>query len=770
MDAQRGLTAGEVAERVARGETNAVREATSRSYADILRENVFTLFNLILAVLVAAVLLVGSPRDALFGLVVVINAAVGVIQEVRAKRTLDRLQLLSAPRARVLRDGQPRELPVAEVVLDDVVLLAIGDQVPADGRVLTSDGLELDESLLTGESVPTGKAPGDQVLSGSFVVAGAGSFRADRVGEQAYVRKLSAEARRFGLVHSELRVGVNGILKFVLWAMIPIGIITIASQVAQHAGVQAATLSTVAALSAMVPQGLVLLTSIAFAYSVILLGRKQVLVQELAAVEVLARVDVVCVDKTGTLTEAALEVERLEPLADGLPLEDALGALAALESNRTAEALATRWRKPAGWDAAGHVAFSSGRKWSGGGFGARGTWVLGAPEVLLASGAHGDVSERASREAATGSRVLLLARTSEPLSPARPPRELEPAALVLLAERVRPDARDTLAYFRDQGVAVKVLSGDSPPTVAAVAARCGLEAGEPVDARTLPAHDAALVELVDSHTVFGRITPDDKRRVVTALKAAGHAVAMTGDGVNDVPALKAADIGIAMGSGARAARAVAPVVLLDARFATLPSMVAEGRRVTANVERVANLFLTKTVWAVLLAVATAVAVTAFPLLPRHLTIVDALTIGIPAFFLALAPNPRRYRPGFLGRVLRFAIPAGLASGLAAFGAYLGVLSGGVPLAEARTAATVTLTLVGLWVLGILARPLTGWRLWLVVAMAAGLPLVVLVPFTRDFFALTFLAPGQLGIAAVAAAGGVVLLELGLRIAGWRERQ
>ena len=437
---QRGLTAEQVEERVRRGETNAVRETTSRSYADILRENVFTLFNLILGVLLAAVLLVGSPRDALFGLVLAFNSAVGVVQEIRAKRTLDRLQLLSAPRARVLRDGEPREIALPDVVLDDVVLLAGGDQVPADGETLVADGLEVDESLLTGESVPVTKRPGDQVLSGSFVVAGSGSFRASRVGEQAYARKLSAEARRFRLVHSELRSGVDRILKLVLWLMLPIGALTVAAQAGRHASLQAATLSTVAALVAMVPQGLVLLTSIAFAVSVVVLARRQVLVQELAAVEVLARVDVVCVDKTGTLTEAALQVDRLEPLAEGLPAEEALGALASLESNRTAEALAASYPRPEGWDADSRVAFSSARKWSGADFGEHGTWVLGAPEVLLASSALDDARAKATAAASAGLRVILLARTDEALTVKRPPERVEPVALVLLTERIRPDA------------------------------------------------------------------------------------------------------------------------------------------------------------------------------------------------------------------------------------------------------------------------------------------------------------------------------------------
>lgn len=762
-----GLTSAEVTERVRRGETNAVRERASRSYADILRENVFTLFNLILAVLAGAVLVAGSPKDALFGLVVVLNAAVGVIQEVRAKRTLDRLTLLSAPRARVVRDGRAEEVALDAVVLDDVLELLVGDQVAADGVVLSAAGLEVDQSLLTGESVPVTKAAGDPMLSGTFAVAGDGRFRATGVGEAAYARRLTAEAKRFGLAHSELRGGVNRILKIVLWAMLPIGALTIATQLAQHAGARSATLSTVAALEGMVPQGLVLLTSVAFAVSVVILGRRHVLVQELAAVEVLARVDVVCCDKTGTLTEAALAVDRVEPLDATAPVAEALGAIAALGRNATAVAIAERYPAPAGWTASDIVAFSSARKWSGAAFGEYGGWVLGAPEILLAGGGDDGVRARVGELAAAGDRVVLLARTAETPTPEHPPSEITPAALVLLAERVRPDAAETLAFFREQGVAIKVLSGDNPVTVAAVASRLGLDAGEPVDARALPEDAAALVALMDERAVFGRVTPQDKRRMVEALQSAGHIVAMTGDGVNDVLALKAADLGIAMGSGAGATRAVAQVVLLDGRFATLPGVVAEGRRVIANIERVANLFLTKTAYAVLFALATAAAVMPFPFLPRHLTLVSSLTIGIPAFFLALEPNRSRYRPGFVARVARFAVPAGAAAALATFGAYVVAMRLlGLPLAEARTVATLVLAVVGLWILRVLARPVRGIDLGVMLAMIAALAAVVAWPFARGFFALSLPALPVLAPAALAGAVGVALVELGLRLSGW----
>jgi len=753
---EQGLSAAEVAQRVRLGQTNAVRERSSRSYADIARENIFTLFNLILTVLLVVVLIAGQPQDALFGLVMILNAAVGTIQEARAKRTLDRLTLLSTPRARVVRDGGEADVAPAEVVLDDVCVLRPGDQLVADGVVVDSRELEIDESLLTGEALPVPKAAGDQVLSGSFVTAGSGHCRATRVGADAYAHGLAAEARKFTLAHSELRAGVDSILRIVLWAMLPIGVITVAAQLARAAGWRSAAISTVAALSGMVPQGLVLLTSIAFAASVIVLGRRHVLVQELSAVEVLARVDVLCIDKTGTLTEPSIALDRIEPLLPAESLAEALGALAAAEHNATAQAIAERYPSPAEWVRAGGVAFSSARKWSGADFGAHGTWVLGAPAILLGA-AHADVRSQAAALATAGERVLLLARTSEPLSPAGPPREIAPAALVLLAERVRSDAADTLRFFAGQGVAVKVLSGDDVATAAAVSRRVGLAVRLPTDARELPANDAELAALMDSSNVFGRVTPQGKRRMVTALQASGHVVAMTGDGVNDVLALKAADLGIAMGSGAGAARMVSQMVLLDGRFSTLPGVVAEGRRVIANMERVSNLFLTKTAWALLLALGTASLRVAYPLLPRHTTLIDSLTIGIPAFVLAFIPNATRYRPGFIRRVVRFALPTGLAAGAAVFGGYRIALAASIPIAQARTVATLSMTLVSFGVLAVLTRPLKGASLAIFVAMLASLGGVLALPIARDFFALTPLTPVGIAITAISATAGVALI-------------
>jgi cation-transporting ATPase E len=785
-----GLSDDEVARRIAEGRVNRAPAGTSRSLWAIVRANVMTRFNAILGGLLVVILTVGPIQDALFGIVLVANTAIGIFQEWKAKRTLDRLTLLTAPRVTVVRGREPREIAVDEVVDGDVIELVQGTQIVADGAVLAADALEVDESLLSGESMPLPKAPdGDAtVLSGSFVTAGQGWYRADKIGPDSYANQIAAEARQFSLVRSELRRGTDRILGIVTWLIVPTATLLIVSQMSSNESLPDAIRGTVAGIGSMVPEGLVLLTSIAFTASVLRLGRRQVLVQELAAIEGLARVDVVCTDKTGTITELDLQVAEVVPLdgADRPQVTAALGALAAAdpEPNASGRAMAAAFTSP-GWTPTWRAAFSSARRYSGAGFGEHGDWIVGAPNVLLEAageaageangdGPHaGDGSLATGRTAALvdeqsrrGRRVLLVARTNGQPAPEAPPVG-DPVALVAIEERIRTNARATLDYFAAQGVTVKVMSGDDPRTVGAVAARAGVaRADAPFDARDLPDDAGALSELLETTGVFGRVGPRQKREMVRALQSRGHTVSMTGDGVNDVLALKEADLGVAMGSGAAVSRSVAPVVLLDSDFASLPPVLAEGRRVIANVERVANLFVTKTVYATLLALSVGVARVPFPFLPRHLTIISSLTIGIPAFFLALAPNERRAMPGFVERVLRFAVPAGVLAAAATLCAYGLARSQDVPQIEARTTATITLFIVAMWVLTILARPFTWWRYELVGAMAGLFVLALLIPWTRDFFALQlgdpWITASAVGIAAVAAA----LLEIGWGWTGW----
>ncbi|MGN7136599.1 cation-translocating P-type ATPase [Streptomyces pseudogriseolus] len=767
-----GLTSAEVAERVARGQVNDVPVRSSRSVTEIVRANVFTRFNAIIGVLWVIMLIVAPFQDSLFGYVILANTGIGIVQEWRAKKTLDSLALIGEVRPTVRRDGVAAEIGTSAIVLDDLIEIGPGDKVVVDGVVVEADGLEIDESLLTGEADPVVKQPGDQVMSGSFVVAGGGSFQATRVGREAYAAQLAEEASRFTLVHSELRSGISTILKYVTWMMVPTAIGLIISQlVVKDNELKGSIARTVGGIVPMVPEGLVLLTSVAFAIGVIRLGRKQCLVQELPAIEGLARVDTVCLDKTGTLTEGGMDVTELRVLgdADETYVRKLLGELGSADPrpNASLKAIIDAYPDTTEWRLTDTLPFSSARKYSGAtldeGDGRLVTWLLGAPDVLLP---HDDPAlaetERMNRE---GLRVLLLARArdgvnADDLADPAAVDGVRAVALVVLEQRLRPDAADTLRYFEEQDVSAKVISGDNAVSVGAVAGKLGLS-GTTVDARRLPAEPEAMAEELEAGTVFGRVTPQQKRTMVGALQSKGHTVAMTGDGVNDVLALKDADIGVAMGSGSEATRAVAQIVLLNNSFATLPSVVAEGRRVIGNITRVATLFLVKTVYSVLLAVLVVATQVEYPFLPRHLTLLSTLTIGVPAFFLALAPNKERARPHFVRRVMRYAVPGGVLAALATFATYLlarSHYSGPGSLGAETSAATLTLFLISIWVLAIIARPYTWWRVALVAAMAGAFLLVLAVPWLQDFFALRLVGMTMPWIAVGIAAVTAVVLE------------
>ncbi|WP_338836502.1 HAD-IC family P-type ATPase [Gordonia polyisoprenivorans] len=803
-----GLTADEVAERVAAGQVNSMPDRSGRTVADIIRANVFTRINAILGVLFAIVAFTGSFINGLFGLLIVANSGIGIIQEVRAKRTLDRLAIVGQTRPRVRRDGQVHELPPAEVVIDDIIEVGAGDQIVVDGEVVESLVLDVDESLLTGEADAVDKAAGDKILSGSFVVSGSGAYRATKVGADAYASQLAAEASKFTLVSSELMSGINEILKVITWLLIPAGILTIVNQLfISGNGLRASLLGMVAALVPMVPEGLVLMTSIAFAVGVVRLGRRQCLVNELPAIEGLARVNVVCADKTGTLTENGMrlsEVRGVGDAADTISVDDVLAGLAANDRSPNASvlALAEAYPQAPDWHLTAIEPFTSAKKWSGMSFadtsGAdRGNWVLGAPDVLLDP--DSEPATLASDIGANGLRVLLLGHTDVPVdtdpdaaptesrSATTVPGTLTPVALVVLEQRVRDDARDTLDYFASQNVEVKVISGDNARSVGAVAQSLGLGSPESaVDARTLPDDPAELADVVSDGVIFGRVRPDQKRAMVAALQSRADTVAMTGDGVNDVLALKDADIGVAMGSGSSAARAVAQIVLLDNKFATLPYVVGEGRRVIGNIERVSNLFLTKTVYAVLLALFVGVAGVAgkifgfaslsYPFQPIHVTISAWFTIGVPAFILSLAPNNERARTGFVRRVLTQAVPNGIIVGLAAFITYVIVNPGGTGVAlggdsvdlppaqtQAATATLICLIAVALYVLAVVARPYTWWKIVLLVASVGAYVIIFAWPWTQHMFKLDSSNWDMNAVAFIAAACGIVGVEIVSRL-------
>ncbi len=772
-----GLSAAEVAERVARGQVNDVPVRSSRSLTEIVRANVFTRFNAIIGVLWGIMLFVAPIQDSLFGFVIVANTGIGIVQEWRAKKTLDSLAVIGEVRPTVRRDGRAAEVATSDIVLGDLIEIGPGDRVVVDGTCAEADGLEIDESLLTGEADPVLKHPGDPVLSGSFVVAGGGAFQATRVGREAYAAQLAEEASRFTLVRSELRSGISTILKYVTWMMVPTAIALIISQlVVQQTALKGSLARTVGGIVPMVPEGLVLLTSVAFALGVIRLGRKRCLVQELPAIEGLARVDTVCLDKTGTLTEGGMDMSALHPLggADEGHVRAVLGALGASDPrpNASLQAVIDACPVPDGWRCTAALPFSSARKYSGatvreGAGAAPRTWLLGAPDVLLAE--DDPALAETARLNEQGLRVLLLARSGRELDDPAVAEDVTPAALVVLEQRLRPDAADTLRYFAAQDVRAKVISGDNAVSVGAVAAKLGLSGGA-VDARRLPAEREDMAAALDENTVFGRVTPQQKREMVGALQSRGHTVAMTGDGVNDVLALKDADIGVAMGSGSEATRAVAQIVLLDNSFATLPSVVAEGRRVIGNITRVATLFLVKTVYSVLLAALVVCWQVEYPFLPRHLTLLSTLTIGVPAFFLALAPNTERARPHFVRRVMRYAIPGGVVAALATFSTYLLArhhYTGPGSLEAETSAATLTLFLVSMWVLAIIARPYTWWRLTLVAAMGGLFVVVLVVPWLQHFFALKLVGVTMPWAAVAVAAAAAALLEVVWRWVGRR---
>ncbi len=741
-----GLTSAEAGARGAQSQHDAEPPA-GQAFREILARNVFTWLNLILVTLGVAVLATGSLPDAAFVLVAVINTVVGTVQEVRAKRTLDRLALLNAPTARARRDGELTNLPIGELVVDDIVELRTGDQVAADS-VVASGRAEVDESLVTGEADQVPKGPGDALVSGTWLVGGSVVARITAVGQDSYASRLVGEARRYTLSGSELVTSVNKVLRWLAILMLFVGPVLLWRQL-QIQGWREAVRATAAGLVGMVPEGLVLLTTLAFFSAAVRLSRRRVLVQELPSVESLARVDELCTDKTGTLTQghvawgglvlpAAGPEEAEQPWPPRNEVEAALGALASVQDeNPTMAAIrsASEISPPAGWEPLQTVPFNSARKWSGTTFAPQGTWVLGAAEMVTARDPAG-VRRLADELAAKGRRVLVLAYGRQELAGTTLPSDLCLVAAIELREELRPDARATLAYFAAQGVTVRVVSGDSAPTVGAIATDVGLPGGDdPVDARSWPEDQALRDEMVRTHTVFGRVTPDQKRALVDSLRRQGHVIAMTGDGVNDTLALKDADLGIAMGSGSPVAKAVAQLVLLDNQFEMLPIVVAEGRQVLHNIERVASLFLVKNVYSLIISVTVAVAGWPYPFLPRQLTLISGLAIGIPGFFLAFAPSEERFRPGFLPRVLRFSVPAGATAAAAILLAYASARALDATPAESRVTAVIVAMIVSLTVLVIQARPLKPWKLALIATMATLSAAAFLVPGVSRFFAL-----------------------------------
>ena len=754
---------------------------SSRSLASIVAANVFTLFNAIIAAFFVLDLGLGLYADALFGVIAVVNSSIGIYQEKKAKETLDEIAVLVAPHARVVRDGAEMELIATEVVPGDLIAVGPGDQLVADGEVSESRGLTVDESLLTGESDGIQKGEGDRVLSGSFCVSGSGHYVVDAVREESYAGKVAGEAKTFRHPPSPLQEEVNRVIVASTYVMLPLAVVLILSLKLRAVPLEEAAQTATAGLVTLIPEGLVLLMSVTFAVAAVRLARRNTLVQQMSATESLASVDTVCVDKTGTLTAGELRLTGVE-YADGIDPKSgaaALGRFAASagDRNKTLETIAGEFPGKAA-TVRGEVPFSSEWKWSGvsldGGSGGA-TYVMGAPDILTESGAltlPPRLAEKLKEETAAGRRVVAFGQSGEALpdDPAAngAPR-LTPLALVVLEETLRPDVAETLAYMREEEVDLKLISGDAAATVTAVAYAVGVpqDAGV-IEGPDLPEDEEGLARAATENTIFCRIKPEQKKALVGALVAAGRYVAMIGDGVNDVPALKRARMAVAMGSGTQVTKGVADVVLLKDEFERLPEAIGEGRKIARNIHRLGRLYLTKTVYAAALILLVAVPGFVFPFLPRHLTVAALLTIGIPSFALALLPSEG---PLYRGRLLRalaaFAVPAGISTALASIISFFLVdtVAGGT-LAEGRTAATSTLIALGLAFILLLERgpgrehiAIQSNMLAMVLALGGAYAGILALPFLRDFFDLVLLGPGEWFLVFLSVAIGLTIASL-----------
>lgn len=737
-----GLTTEEVKKRIKQGKVNYIPKAPSRTLWQILRANLFTSFNAVNFILAIIVILAGSPKNSIFVGVIIVNTLIGVIQEIRAKEILEKLSVISMAHTKVVRNGKIQEIPTEEIVLDDVLYLESGMQILADGELLYGDGLEIDESMLTGESDSISKNPTEKLLSGSFVVAGEGYGIVRKVGKETYSSSLAEEAKQFKIINSELQSAINKIFRVIIWIIVPLSILLTITQLrVKGSSWQDAAIGTVAGIVGMIPEGMVLLTSATFIVSIIKLSKYDTLVQELCATEVLARVDVLCLDKTGTLTKGNLRLAEVKNIGnrEKKEIDNILSALAhnLPSKNPTQNAIINEYKN---YDekikCLDKISFSSKRKWGGATFDKLGTWIMGAPEIIL-NKKYISIKSLVEEEAKKGRRVLLLAKVNNGSLTDTLDGDIESVALILIEDIIREAAPDVLKYFNDQGVAVKIISGDSPVTVSEVSRRAGVKGWERyIDARELPDDDDELKKIIDKTTVFGRVTPHQKKKIVTVLQEQGHTVAMTGDGVNDVLALKSSDCGIAMANGSDATKAVAQLVLMKSDFTALPKVVEEGRKQINNLERVAELFLSKTVYSIVLALVCSILFIPFPILPIQMSLIGSCSIGIPAFFLALLPSQGGVKKGFLTRILTVSIPNGLLLALFTTITFIISFHIGVSMRYSRTLAVLMFGGISMIILFRVARPLTKFKTILCLTMFGIIVLAFLTPIGRLIFTLS----------------------------------
>lgn len=737
-DPKMGLTAAQAADFMAQGLGNEMVESSAKSTGQIIRENTLTFFNLVFVVLAALLVLAGDFKDMMFLGIAAVNSVIGIIQQLRSRATLEKLSLISEARVKVVRDGQLGTVPVHKLVREDIVELGAGDQIPADGPVVSGQ-VTVNEALITGEADPITKDPGDELLSGSFVVSGKCRARLDRVGKSSYAARLSLEAKADqGVGRSEMMKSLDKLIRFIGFALIPIGAALFYNElVVQENAFAEAVPSVVAALIGMIPEGLYLLTSVALAVSVMRLAQRKTLVHELSAVETLAHVDVLCVDKTGTITQPEMTVREVVPLDEdrysSAKVEEIFNAYyqAIDADNDTARAMAERFNKSSLWQVERTVPFTSANKWSAVVFKSHGAYVVGAPEFIMKA-RYADLEHMVAPYQEEGCRVLLLAKCANaPTMEGGLTGAVEPLALAVINNSIREEAPETFRYFAQQGVTVKVISGDNPSTVSSVAVQAGIAGADRfVDAATLK-EPADYARAVREYNVFGRVTPDQKRKLVKALQKAGHTVAMTGDGVNDVLALKDADCGIAMASGSEAACQVAQVVLLDSNFASMPEVVQEGRRVINNIQRAAALYLVKNIMSLFLSLITLFAGFPYPFVPIQLTLISALTIGAPSFVLALEPNHEIVKGRFMTNVLRRALPGGLTNIVLMIFIELFTAAFDFERVTLSTLATVIMGEVGLLVLYYISKPLD-WKRWTLLGVMSAAFVVAVLGFGAMF--------------------------------------
>ncbi len=754
-----GLTSAQAEQRAQEGLSNAYHNNKTKSYRKIFKDNLLTFFNILNAVLAGLVIATGYYKDLAFMIVIIANLAIGLFQEIASKRTLDKLSLLVAAKVIVIRNGQEIQINASELVLDDIMLLKSGNQISADG-ILQHGTLEVNESLISGESDVIVKHPGDFLYSGSYVVSGNAYAQVERVGEESFANQISSGMKVSQPHVSALKGSINKILRIVSFIVIPIGVLMFLRQgTIDDIGITGNILKTVAAMIGMIPEGLFLLTSMALATSAVILAYKQTLVQDLYCIETLARVDILCLDKTGTLTMGKMHVSDLVPIDADANYETILANLcgATQDDNSTITALRNKFGDAHDYPVAAVIPFSSARKYSGAVFSGHGTYLIGAFEFIFPNLQHPGLQKQSEAYSRAGNRVLVLAH-----SPAAPvegqlPEGLEPLAFILITDILRPEAAAALQYFYDQDVDIKIISGDNAKTVMEVSKKAGVRhADRYIDASTLHT-DEEIAAAMHQYTVFGRVTPDQKKKMILALKQEGHTVAMTGDGVNDVLALKEADCSVAMASGSDAAKNISTLVLLDSNFAHMPDIVAEGRKVVNNIQRVATLFITKTVYAILLALSTLLLLSSgYPFSPLQLTLISFVTIGFPAFFLALEPNNTRVKGNFLVNVFAKSLPGGICVILSIL--LVNFLSGffGYSASVISTMCIMLATAAGLWVVLKVSRPFTIGRK-IIFAATVGI-FVLCITVLRGFFDIAALTPDEWLVLAIIIAAMPFLMK------------